>query len=72
MSDVAFIDGDGRALLEWMYRHGVELRAHGCMTRAIRDEIVEAAERKGVHGRRPAGNGEAATRRIRGRRKGTS
>jgi hypothetical protein len=54
MSDLAFIDADGRALLEWMCRHGVELRAHGCMTRAIRDEIVQAAERKGVHRPPPA------------------
>jgi anti-anti-sigma regulatory factor len=73
MSDVAFIDGDGRALLEWMYRHGVELRAHGCMTRAVRDEIVEAAERKGVHGRRPAGSDAAVAPPVRRRlRKGKS
>jgi hypothetical protein len=56
MTDVAFVDADGRALLEWMVRHGVELRAHGCMTRAVRDEIVAAAERKRARAaeRRPA------------------
>jgi ABC-type transporter Mla MlaB component len=48
MSDVAFVDAGGRTLLEWMVRHGVELRARGCMTRAVRDEIVAAATRKGL------------------------
>jgi hypothetical protein len=56
MTDVCFVDAEGRALLEWMVRQGVELRAHGCMTRAVRDEIVAAAERKGVR-RAAAANG---------------
>ena len=43
LSDVAFIDPEGRRLLERMSRRGVELRARGCMTRALCDEIVEAA-----------------------------
>jgi hypothetical protein len=69
MTDVAYIDADGRALLEWMHRHGVELRAHGCMTRAIRDEIVESAARKGIHGRRAA---PAALRVVDGAGRGRS
>ena len=45
LSDVAFIDPAGRRLLERMSRRGVELRARGCMTRALCDQIVEAAQR---------------------------
>ncbi len=56
MSDVAFIDADGRALLEWMVRQGAELVATGCMTRAVRDEIVLAAGRKSAP-RSAAANG---------------
>ena len=46
MSDVAFISDDGKTLLEWMSREGVELRAHGCLTRAVRDDIVGCARRR--------------------------
>jgi len=49
LSGVTFIDADGRALLEEMCRGGVDLHACGCMTRAVRDEIVAAART-----RRPA------------------
>ena len=45
LSEVAFVDAEGRALLERMYRRGAELAACGCMTRAICDEIVAAAAR---------------------------
>src|SRR5262245_28966770 len=43
LTDVAFIDAGGRALLEAMARGGVDLRACGCLTRVVRDQIVAAA-----------------------------
>jgi anti-anti-sigma regulatory factor len=36
---VTFIDAAGRRLLTDMYRQGAELVAHGCMTKAIVEEI---------------------------------
>jgi anti-anti-sigma regulatory factor len=37
---VTFIDSAGRELLTEMYKHGVELAAEGCMTKAIVEEIT--------------------------------
>ena len=37
---VTFIDEKGRDLLAEMYRHGAELVADGCMTKAIVKQIV--------------------------------
>jgi len=37
---VTFIDEKGRELLADMYRHGAELVAEGCMTKAIIEEIM--------------------------------
>lgn len=39
LETVTFIDGAGRRLLTDMHRQGVELVAHGCMTKAIVEEI---------------------------------
>ena len=38
--DVCFVDAAGKALLTEMDGAGVELVAQGCLTKAIRDEIV--------------------------------
>jgi hypothetical protein len=37
---VTFINDEGRDLLVKMHRHGAELVAEGCMTKAIVNEIV--------------------------------
>ncbi|MBM4133630.1 MAG: hypothetical protein FJ245_07670 [Nitrospira sp.] len=37
---VTFIDGAGKALLARLWREGAHLRAAGCMTRCIVDEIT--------------------------------
>ncbi len=44
---VSFIDPAGRELLAEMYRHGAELVAAGCMTRAIVAEITGAGRSSG-------------------------
>lgn len=41
---VTFIDAAGRSLLTEMQRRGVDLVAHGCMTKAIVEEISRAKE----------------------------
>ena len=40
LSDVNYIDEDGRRLLKCMFSEGAELRANGVMTRGIIEEIV--------------------------------
>jgi hypothetical protein len=37
---VTFVDAEGKGLLTEMYRHGAELVADGCMTKAIVEEIT--------------------------------
>ena len=39
LCDVTFVDEQGKSLLADMYRHGAELEADRCMTKAIVDEI---------------------------------
>jgi hypothetical protein len=43
--DVSLINEAGKALLTEMHRAGVEVLAHGPLTKAIRDEIVAGARR---------------------------
>jgi ABC-type transporter Mla MlaB component len=40
LGGVTFIDGDGKALLARLWREGAELRASGCLTRCVVEEIV--------------------------------
>jgi hypothetical protein len=44
LKTVTFIDAAGRRLLSDMHRQGVELVAHGCMTKAIVEEIKGGRE----------------------------
>ena len=49
LADIHFVDRAAKALLTEMHRAGVEILAQGCLTKAIRDEIVEgrwATERR--------------------------
>lgn len=41
---VTFIDRDGRRLLTNMHKRGAEFVAHGCMTKAIVQEIKRTGE----------------------------
>jgi len=45
---VSYIDADGKRLLSEMYREGAEIKACGCMTRAIVEEIVREANARGA------------------------
>jgi len=45
---VSYIDADGRRLLAEMYREGAEIKACGCMTRAIVEEIVRETKARGT------------------------
>lgn len=45
LTGVTFVDADGRALLTRMWQQGAELRAAGCLTRCIVEEIT--ASRRG-------------------------
>ena len=40
LTEVTFIDSDGKALLARMHREGAELKAAGCLTRCIVEEIT--------------------------------
>ena len=42
LSGVTFVDVDGKALLARMWQQGAELRAAGCLTRCIVEEITKA------------------------------
>jgi ABC-type transporter Mla MlaB component len=48
LADVSFVDAAGKLLLMEMYRDGVDIAANGCLTSAIRDDIVAgcAADRR--------------------------
>lgn len=40
LTGVTFVDADGKVLLAQLSRQGVELRASGCMTRCVVEEII--------------------------------
>ena len=40
LTSVTFVDADGKALLTRMWQQGAELRAAGCLTRCMVDEIM--------------------------------
>ncbi|MBK9308618.1 MAG: hypothetical protein IPM58_16405 [Nitrospira sp.] len=40
LAGVTFIDADGRALLARLWREGAQLRASGCLTRRVVEEIT--------------------------------
>ncbi len=42
LTGVTFVDADGKALLTKMWQQGAELRAAGCLTRCIVEEITKA------------------------------
>jgi len=42
LTGVTFIDVDGKALLTKLWQQGAELRASGCLTRCIIEEITKA------------------------------
>jgi ABC-type transporter Mla MlaB component len=42
LTGVTFIDANGKALLAKLWQHGAELRATGCLTRCIVEEITKA------------------------------
>jgi hypothetical protein len=42
LAAVTFIDAKGKALLTKLWQQGVELRASGCLTRCLVDEITGA------------------------------
>ena len=42
LTGVTFVDADGKALLTRMWQQGAELRAAGCLTRCIVEEITKA------------------------------
>lgn len=54
LTGVTFIDADGKLLLTQLWQQGVELRAAGCLTRCLVEEITKAGRAKSVgrHGNR--------------------
>jgi hypothetical protein len=42
LTGVTFVDAKGKALLTRMWQQGADLRAAGCLTRCIVDEITKA------------------------------
>jgi len=49
LSEVSFIDSEGKKLLGWMYRLGAELCAAHLMTKYIVDEVI-TGQRNGMGG----------------------
>jgi len=45
LSDVTFVGEDGKRLLEAMYSEGAKLKASGCATRRLVEEIGQAINR---------------------------
>jgi len=45
LCDVTFVDEQGKSLLADMYRHGAELEADRCMTKAIVEQIMRGERR---------------------------
>ena len=45
LCDVTFVDEQGKSLLADMYRHGAELEADRCMTKAIVEQIMRGEQR---------------------------
>jgi anti-anti-sigma regulatory factor len=48
LSDVTFVDEEGKRLLEVMYAEGVKLKASGCVTRRLVEEIERSLHRTPV------------------------
>lgn len=44
LTGVTFVDVDGKALLTRMWQQGAELRAAGCLTKCIVEEIAKAGQ----------------------------
>lgn len=49
LSGVTFIDCDGKALLARLWKEGAQLRAAGCLTRCIVEEITTGATSDARH-----------------------
>jgi hypothetical protein len=47
LTSVAFIDEEGKNLLEKMHGEGVEFVASGCMNKCIVERIIRSREKKG-------------------------
>ena len=45
LTAVTFIDAKGKALLTQLWQQGVDLRASGCLTRCLVEEITGASRR---------------------------
>ena len=45
---VSYIDADGKRLLSEMYKDGAEIKACGCMARAVVEEVVREKEPRGA------------------------
>lgn len=44
LTGVTFVDADGKALLTRLWQQGAELRAAGCLTRCIVEEITKTGQ----------------------------
>jgi len=42
LAGVTFVDAEGKALLAQLWQQGVELRASGCLTRCVVEQITKA------------------------------
>ena len=45
LTGVTFVDAEGKALLTQLWQQGTELRASGCLTRCVIEEITERGTR---------------------------
>jgi len=54
LTGVTFVDAEGKALLTRMWQQGAELRAVGCLTKCIVEEITKAGHAGSSHSSRKA------------------
>lgn len=61
LAGVTFIDADGKALLARLWREGAELRASGCLTRCVVEEITGIGRTDGLceHRKKAASKGSS-------------
>jgi ABC-type transporter Mla MlaB component len=50
LSDVSYVDADGRMMLSWMFRKGVKVQNANLMTKYIMDQVEHAEDFDGKEG----------------------
>lgn len=66
LKSVSYIDAEGKRLLSEMHRDGAEIKACGCMARAVVEELVRAGEVRAA-GEKDVAMGPSPSRQLKAR-----